>query len=366
MSYFDVHFQQNFLTFRHAGFSEEEARTAAACAQYVDDNLTPGEIKFTNGLKLKVENTALSLDPGVTILDNLDKVKARVWAQFHFTPSDITGYSAPGNPSVNALMDWACKQQDLTIFGICSHIYNDSWAHYGFIGASDPKNVVSMKYDTLVEEAKSIALGKVLPLGHGPASNAPDRCALTWSYTTKDGKTVTRNNWEKVVEGQIGLAKYVQRFKGLPEVGLSQAYIDEMTATMKVANTKGDDTSWAQRYLFMSDSIAKGNWGIPATNLTYDGLKWQPDAMAMLKVVNKMCYTADPIRLERIAAYNSQPKELMDAIGAVNPEDITQASPYSHTYEFSSAFVDTPFAKFQIAAGKVKAFLDPVLASFGR
>lgn len=81
----DFHHAVTYITARGAGFNHEDASTIAYAAQYVDDAVCDGTIRFDNkAMYNRISSAHKTFD-----LENLDDDKNHlVWLPFHFLPGN--------------------------------------------------------------------------------------------------------------------------------------------------------------------------------------------------------------------------------------------------------------------------------------
>ncbi|MBU1055980.1 MAG: hypothetical protein KKC46_19455 [Proteobacteria bacterium] len=160
-----------------AGFKQEEAKTIATAAEYVDENdicLKIIDRKKNETYENYISQTMNILKPKHTLL--------RIYPVFHFVPGEPMHSKAarrdgkmhwlnttPNNEIANKGMDEAFKASDdtrLYRIGIATHVYSDTWAHQNFVGWYDFFNDISrdIKPD----------------IGHANAEHHPDWPAHRW------------------------------------------------------------------------------------------------------------------------------------------------------------------------------------------
>jgi hypothetical protein len=248
----DGHHTGTYVTARLAGFDHSEAIIISYAAQYVDDATNEGVIQFSDKPYLYARSASAH---SMIDYNNLIDVKNHLaWLPFHFLPGN--GLLPAGQfPAGDAIGQLTCladssvaremlrmafhdrdKSRGLHRLGIAMHVYADTFAHQGFIGAisigNRAKNVTSgdPKIDKKIRKTskkelltkwwrKAKAISQLLatsltlafrehkspiqfwvdffnadPLGHASADTFPDQPYLTWQYLDWAGKTVNRNN----------------------------------------------------------------------------------------------------------------------------------------------------------------------------
>ena len=81
----DFHHTVTYVAARAAGFGHREGETIAYCAQYVDDAVNSGTIRFLNGaMYSRISSAHKMLD-----YRNFEKLaNHHVWLPFHFLPGN--------------------------------------------------------------------------------------------------------------------------------------------------------------------------------------------------------------------------------------------------------------------------------------
>lgn len=227
----DFHHGVTYIAARLAGFSESDAEIVAHSAQYVDDAINTGEIRFDNGMMYaRIASAHRMLDyHNARALDS-----HRVWLPFHFLPGN-GGLDAECSTPAGSELDFAkramCRADSplardmlrgtilrrdrphaLHRLGIALHVYADTWAHQGFVGfmsvinqardlASEmplPRRRLSKLALDLWARARDAAIGlfvgEIFPVGHGAVLGYPDQPYLRWSYTNGLGERIERDN----------------------------------------------------------------------------------------------------------------------------------------------------------------------------
>ncbi len=241
----DMHYYGTYCLARCGGFDKQEAHTIANCAEFVDEAVDDKDVFFEDGRAILPEMTAHKM------IDekNADPDDQRkVWLPFHFLPG------AEGNTIDEKMIcrkDSEIAQKvienhfahakkvpyDLHLMGVLAHVYADTFAHYGFVGANreingidastiqlevDNDNIfeyITSKGKRLLNKVISATLTGVFPLGHGAAATYPDRPYLKWSYEREtDGKKIIRNNHDDFMEGAEKIHRMFQNYtsKGVP------------------------------------------------------------------------------------------------------------------------------------------------------
>ena len=251
----DMHYYATYAVARFAGLNHETAKTIAYADQYVDDSVKIEIGVHEHGYRLISVETAHKCDQ----LKNFNRNHQRyIWIPFHFIPGNgeqrqvLSGNEVQqsanerivcqkGSKVVEEMfkhhLDMAKRPREqwkgfeIELLGIASHVFQDSYAHYGFSGVSSPMNKVvssSIKVFDVTEKQKA-ELKKELKsfyyppykkkrhwltaiwtdiketainivteffsgaLGHGPVGKYPDLPFLHWEYRyepdLRSGKT---------------------------------------------------------------------------------------------------------------------------------------------------------------------------------
>jgi hypothetical protein len=248
----DGHNAATYVAARLAGFSFPEAEKIAYAAQYVDDATNAGIVRFrdTPFLYSRIASAHKMID-----YTNLVDVENHLaWIPFHFLPGNA-GLPAGEGASLSHLDRLVCRPDShiardmlrhaygdrehprgLHRLGIAMHVYADTFAHQGFVGALSVANsgweltcgdpeldkailATTKKELTAVARAKLKAvcqfiakalqvavcerkwpteffrsLLKDAPVGHAAADVYPDQPYLVWRYVNYKGVLVERNN----------------------------------------------------------------------------------------------------------------------------------------------------------------------------
>ncbi len=314
----DFHHAVTYVTARAAGFDHPDAEKIAYCAQYVDDAVQTGTIRF--------QNQAL-YDRGCSAHKMIDyrNIKAlanhRVWLPFHFLPGN-DGHEACDNPDQSFVEKVVCTKDSpvardmiaacirdrdkpfgLHRLGITMHVYADTWAHRDFAGINDkindisrikeesgsglePQNMLAVFFGNLFDKAAGKIVGDALPLGHGAALSFPDLPYLTWSYTDRYGEKKTRSNTDDFVAAANGLCRAMQQFKaGSPKEavpGLDAIYKTKIQNLFTEFTFEEGD----ERHLAWCSAIEDGYFPFGSELLTYDAGKkgsWKHQALGTTK-----------------------------------------------------------------------------------
>ncbi|MBS3809181.1 MAG: hypothetical protein KGY38_03370 [Desulfobacterales bacterium] len=267
----DMHYYGVYALARAAGMREKPAEIVATASEYVDDAIWDKEVFLEDGRSVIAELTAHRL-LDFKNADNEDQRK--VWLPFHFLPG------GSGKTSTDKLL---CQKNSriaktmvmqnteiateapygLYIMGITAHVYADTFAHYGFMGANHSYNAIragsidlqvsddgildyiQKKAKHFLKEAVSYGLSQTFPLGHGAATTYPDRPYLRWSYIREtDGKTVERENPKDYVAACKAMHEMfgacLDKAPKLAESGTARRWKDIRNTVKKIIELEGD------------------------------------------------------------------------------------------------------------------------------
>ena len=289
----DMHYYGTYVIARTAGLKPKDARVIAYSAQFVDDSThINSEIHKDGGMLYGVATAHHSLQVAEKyFLHNIiEKIKhkkignieqRRIWIPFHFYPGNEGNTFSEklicrkNSPLVNEMFDNYINHIKkecpfiLQLIGIASHVYMDTFSHYGFSGKSSRENKVhsnSFKFKTqekkhqqllldfnkkykreyitenwrnkshLISLLNSISKYKIPflhelihggisylaeigsgALGHGAVATLPDQPYLEWEFSYEKGDKVSkRNNPQTYLEGcenlHIKLKAFAEQF----------------------------------------------------------------------------------------------------------------------------------------------------------
>ncbi|MDD5247793.1 MAG: hypothetical protein PHY45_02340 [Rhodocyclaceae bacterium] len=248
----DGHHTGTYVAARIAGFDHAAAEIVGYAAQYVDDATNEGVIQFSDSAYLyaRIASAHSMID-----YNNLVDVKNHLaWIPFHFLPGNgllPAGLQPPGgeaaklacrpdSPVARDMLRLALRDKDkrrgLHRLGIAMHVYADTFAHQGFIGALSAANRADAvtsgdaELDQRIRDATRTELLAGLwqgakaglqlaatslamawrerksplaywrdfvsddPLGHAAVDTFPDQPFLAWRYVDANGMLVRRDN----------------------------------------------------------------------------------------------------------------------------------------------------------------------------
>ncbi len=241
----DFHHAVTYVTSRLAGFSINESEIISYSAQYVDDAINSGTIKFRNRAMYSRDSSAHKM------LDyrNFEELANHLaWVPFHFLPGNdckkagdnthesfieklvCTPDSFVAEEMVRSCIADKQKEYGLHRLGITLHVLADTYAHQGFAGINHKINdVESLKtekekentlkdkvadfFGDLFDKVKGKFVSDVLPLGHGGALTCPDIPYLKWSYKNYKGESITRDNTSVFMDAVKKMHEIMIRFR---------------------------------------------------------------------------------------------------------------------------------------------------------
>lgn len=258
----DMHFYGTYTLALMAGIPQEDARTIAYAAQYVDVSDGDKVFERDDGSVLRQTRTySHELRAARNSLINREQQRL-VWVPFHFLPGN-RGESLserlicqPDSEIARKMMEHHIKPGlkhpfGLHLLGVASHVYMDTFSHYGFSGISSPLNAVvsttikhkgvknpevaayienkSLKFfkkytahfEPFIKRLVSDALeAGSRNLGHAGVSTYPDRPFLNWSFDYEkgrygNGKRSARSNPKTYLYGCKKLHGYFKKFAEL-------------------------------------------------------------------------------------------------------------------------------------------------------
>ncbi len=258
----DFHHTVTYVTARAAGFEHVEAEKIAYCAQYVDDAVETGVVKFQNQALYARDCSAHKMAD----YRNMEALaNHRVWLPFHFLPGN-DGKDAGTNSGQKFIEKVVCRKDSpvardmiaacirdkgkpfaLHRLGITMHVYADTWAHRDFAGINDeindisdlaettntglnPGKMLSRFFGKLFDSVASKLVGDILPLGHGAALSFPDLPYLKWTYKDRNGNTQERDNTADFLEAADHLCQAMQKFRA----GNAEAQVPGLTDSYTV------------------------------------------------------------------------------------------------------------------------------------
>ena len=234
----DFHYYATFCAAYLAGYTTEESRNIAWCAQFTDCCSTTFLTRARGPKEAATTQLQLELANARTDLIGLQKI-TRIWASFHFLPGDLTAEVSGGkfyrdkfrlicnvnSPLLKETVNLA-KGNGTEAAGLAMHVLADTWAHRFFAGT--PSLVINNTnyhfYELITENGglrerkvtfrhnpsapddldrgiynnTVMRLGEsaIMNLGHGRAGHLPDYSFMRYRYMPAWGNytVVTKNN----------------------------------------------------------------------------------------------------------------------------------------------------------------------------
>jgi len=240
----DMHYYGTYSIARLAGFSVKDAEIIAYSAQYVDDSTSNDSDEHEDGGLIYGVATAHHNSDVIKnrLIDK--KEQKQVWVPFHFLPggqgdsvSEKLLCREDSEISQEMFQNHIChavkSNYGLQLIGIASHVYADTFSHYGFSGISSSRNKIkapsiklidvqdkgmeafltdkfgrfmkkfapSLLMDNWRNFASSFAEKASGALGHGAVGTYPDRPFLHWSFDYERGGLSDRDNPKTFLNG---------------------------------------------------------------------------------------------------------------------------------------------------------------------
>lgn len=234
----DFHYYATFCAAFLAGYTAEECRNIAWCAQFTDCCSATFLTRVRGPKEAATTQLQLELANARTDLIGLQKI-TRIWASFHFLPGDLTAEVSGGkfyrdkfrlicnvnSPLLKETINLA-KENGTEAAGLAMHVLADTWAHRFFAGT--PSLVINNTnyhfYELITENGglrerkvtfrhnpsapddldrgiynnTVMRLGEsaIMNLGHGRAGHLPDYSFMRYRYMPAWGNytVVTKNN----------------------------------------------------------------------------------------------------------------------------------------------------------------------------
>lgn len=233
----DFHYAVTYAIARLANFSPEDAGVIAYSAQYVDDAVNSGTVRFRNRAMYSRISSAHSM---LDYRNFKELANHFTWVPFHFLPGN-GGKKAGDNPDGGFINKLVCypnsyvaedmvascieghdRPYGLHRLGITMHVLADTFAHQGFAGVNheinrakildedekDPDSLIGKVkgfFGDLFDKAANTIVSDVLPLGHGAALSCPDMPFLKWSYENGHKEKIVRDNTDIFMEAVLKL-----------------------------------------------------------------------------------------------------------------------------------------------------------------
>ncbi len=290
----DFHHAVTYLTARLAGFEHDPAQVIAYAAQYVDDAIDEGVIRFDSGAMYQRHATAHR----ALNYKNFAALGSRlVWIPYHFMPGNagLPEARAPARSFIERLVTRpnshvaqammkevirdAHRPYGLHRLGIAAHVFVDTWAHQGFAGVNHKINEVSqVKRDghfdaTFAQKVAAFFDGwlhqAVPPIGHGAALSYPDRPFLRWSYVNGLGEHIERDNPRDFVVAADELCRVFRRYRLDDPDAEVEGLSEPLQAALLQRFTEWDDRDERIRHEKWLKALAADEFGIGPVELRY-------------------------------------------------------------------------------------------------
>jgi hypothetical protein len=311
----DFHHGTTYCIARLAGFDRAAAAVIAHAAQYVDDAIEAGAVRFDNGQVFQQINSAhRTLD-----YRNFQQLaNSQVWIPFHFLPGNDgqpSGHHTsqraidraichPNSHVAQDMMRECIRQRHqphaLHRLGVAAHVFVDTWAHQGFVGLNHPINQASDllddqgqidpekqarvaqffgSQDSLLDRVKGALIGKVLPLGHGAVLSYPDKPFLRWGYTNGLHQVVRRDNPADFWAAAQELCIWFQRYLRGHELAAPPGLIGADRECLGQMLTEIVDWSGSERHERWLEAIGQGRFSFGPEVVTYQPESWVKAAL---------------------------------------------------------------------------------------
>jgi len=151
----DMHYYGTYFLARMAGLPPEIVKQIAISAEFVDDNTDVGEIETEDGGRISGHRTSHHIKSAKGIVPaSKTSDQIRVWIPFHFFPGGKGGTiserllceqdsDAVRETFTHYIRAFASEPFSPFLIGVMSHVYADTFAHYGFSGVSSRRNTLS-------------------------------------------------------------------------------------------------------------------------------------------------------------------------------------------------------------------------------
>ena len=227
----DMHYYGTYCLARAGGLNPSASRTIAYAAQFVDDSVAAEVDDHDDGSRIFAVPTAHHSGD----LSNRNENDQRyIWVPFHFIPGVVGSSfteqlicrkdSTVAQEMIANHVTQGYQPFGLELLGLGTHVYEDTFAHYGFSGVGSRRNkvvgdsFVLNQHEAVVEAALGRTFGSWISkygglvsnirsrisgaaelysgsLGHGAVSSYPDLPFLQWQFTyEQSGETVYHDN----------------------------------------------------------------------------------------------------------------------------------------------------------------------------
>ncbi len=287
----DFHHGVTYVVARLAGFDHDCANIIAYSAQYVDDAINAGLIRFDNGaLFTRISSAHKMLD----YRNFKELANHYVWIPFHFLPGN-GGLPADQDPAGTFVEKLICRPnsyvaQDMVRecinqrhhsyglyrLGVTMHVYADTWAHQGFAGISHRVNEATYLIDEqgkpdhkIANRLKNFFIGEALPLGHGTVLSNTDKPFLRWGYTNGRGEKIVRDNPKDFLAAADHLCQAMQRYRmGNMDATVPGLEEPDKSRIAELLQTIRDEKGEARHQQWLA-AIAEGVFSFGSATVTY-------------------------------------------------------------------------------------------------
>ena len=300
----DFHHAVTYVAARLAKFPVKDAKIISYSAQYVDDAVNSGTIKFRNKAMYSRINSAHKM---VDYRNFEELANHFTWIPFHFLPGS-GGKKTGTNPGSSFIHKLVCtpdshvaddmvrscihsQKRDYALhrLGITMHVLADTFAHQGFAGinhkineVSDIKKIDSDKetdnslldkitdyFGDLFDTVANTVVSNALPLGHGSALTCPDMPFLKWEYTNGLNTKIKRDNTQifmdavvRIHEAMVCYRKQDPDYVLVDKDKISQNNLDQIKQNF----LSFDDEEGEDRHQKWLTSIANGDFSFAKKN----------------------------------------------------------------------------------------------------
>ncbi len=338
----DMHFYGTYAMARAAGIPDEDAFIIAYSAQYVDDSSQQDSKEHEDrGLLYGIATAHHPIQAGINAQSlHAGEIQRRVWVPFHFMPggfgdtfeeqlicqkdSDIANEFFKNHIEI-ALKD---KPFGLHLLGIASHVYADTFSHYGFSGisskynevksetlevinAQDPEKYTKEKKDTWYQKYVSDVLEfSSRALGHGGVLTYPDKPFLHWRVefeeTHPEDTTADRDNPATFLEAckklHNHLSNFARRNYDSPRIINFSTIEEAVDGVLRLDGDKDKRISNWKKRIISSAPFEPTDFDI---NVKYDHSKWDDQKNDFHNFdKSSAALTSDVYRFHQAATYH--------------------------------------------------------------
>lgn len=326
----DGHHTATYVAARLAGFLHDEAEIISYAAQYVDDATNGGAVHFADSAYLY--SRIASAHKMIDYTNFVDVENHLAWLPFHFLPGN--GLLSVGQEPLGGELEKLICQPDSPIardvlkkaltdrgtpreyvrLGITLHVYADTFAHQGFIGATSPVNratnvtcgdpaidaqirdltkkelwtkvkndvnaFATFAWQTLLiifKERRSpiqfwLDFLQKEPLGHAAVDTYPDQPYLVWEFLDHQGNTIKRDNPTLYIHALNMMVRAMRAWRAGDATMNLDAYpgmnsTDEKAVAKLILDCRDPDSE--VRHSQWLESIKRGDFSFGPATLTY-------------------------------------------------------------------------------------------------